>query len=198
MSPAHVLEPTYEAIRRRLIAGSWRPGFRLEAARLADELGVSITPVRDSLNRLTGERLVQANAGEGFQVPRIEGVDLRAMIGWHRTLIALTIPMLPSTGIAAIPHGHDGAGERASLLFGTMVAFADDVELNVALANLAARLAPYRRHEETFLPGLLAELDGLESCLKRGAKAALTIALDAYHLARLPLCDTLVQAARQS
>ena len=37
MSPAHVLEPTYDAIRRRLLAGAWEPGARLEAARLADD-----------------------------------------------------------------------------------------------------------------------------------------------------------------
>ena len=55
MSPAHVLEPTYDTLRRRLVAGDWPPRCRLEAARLAEELGVSITPVRDALNRLTGE-----------------------------------------------------------------------------------------------------------------------------------------------
>jgi len=41
MSPSHVLEPTYATVRRRLVTGLWHPGHRLEAARLADELGVS-------------------------------------------------------------------------------------------------------------------------------------------------------------
>ena len=54
MSPAYVLEPTYDTLRRRLFAGVWPSGQRLEAARLATELGVSMTPVRDSLNRLAG------------------------------------------------------------------------------------------------------------------------------------------------
>ncbi|RYE93018.1 MAG: GntR family transcriptional regulator, partial [Oxalobacteraceae bacterium] len=49
MSPSHVLEPTYASIRHCLVSGFWPAGRRLEAARLAEELGVSITPVRDSL-----------------------------------------------------------------------------------------------------------------------------------------------------
>lgn len=68
MSPAHVLEPTYDTLRRRLLMGAWPAGQRLEAARLAADLGVSITPVRDSLNRLTGERLIVSQPGDGFHV----------------------------------------------------------------------------------------------------------------------------------
>src|SRR3546814_12685064 len=67
-SDLYVLEPTYDTLRRRLFAGVWPSGQRLEAARLATELGVSMTPVRDSLNRLAGERLVHSSPGEGFQV----------------------------------------------------------------------------------------------------------------------------------
>ena len=59
MSPAHVFEPTYEAIKRRLMGGIWPTGARIEAARFAYELGGSLTPVRDSLFRLDGERMFQ-------------------------------------------------------------------------------------------------------------------------------------------
>src|SRR3546814_17067104 len=67
MSPAHVFEPTYEAIKRRLMTGEWASGTRIEAARMADELGVSVTPVRDSLYRLNGERMVDFTHGEDRQ-----------------------------------------------------------------------------------------------------------------------------------
>ena len=43
MSPAHVLEPTYATLKRRLKSGFWPPGARLESARLAIELGVSLS-----------------------------------------------------------------------------------------------------------------------------------------------------------
>src|SRR3546814_6424456 len=89
MSPAYVLEPTYDTLRRRLFAGVWPSGQRLEAARLATELGVSMTPVRDSLNRLAGERLVHSSPGEGFKVPLLSATELRALIDWHRDLVGI-------------------------------------------------------------------------------------------------------------
>lgn len=35
MSPSLVFEPTYNAIKSRLMQGAWSPGFRLDTARLA-------------------------------------------------------------------------------------------------------------------------------------------------------------------
>src|ERR1700761_6944712 len=58
MSPSHILEPTYRAIKQRLMCGEWPAGFRLDTARIATDLGVSTSPVRDSLNRLAGECMV--------------------------------------------------------------------------------------------------------------------------------------------
>mgnify|MGYP002781549485 CR=1 FL=1 len=37
MSPAHVLEPTYRRLKRALMAGTWPPGAKLEALRLATQ-----------------------------------------------------------------------------------------------------------------------------------------------------------------
>src|SRR3546814_3749616 len=80
MSPAHVLEPTYQAIRKRLMEAAWPAGFRLDTARLAGELGVSTSPVRDSLNHLAGERMVDFEMGAGFYVPRTEERRLRDLL----------------------------------------------------------------------------------------------------------------------
>src|SRR3546814_7899560 len=51
---------------------AWPAGFRLDTARLAGELGVSTSPVRDSLNHLAGERMVDFEMGAGFYVPRTD------------------------------------------------------------------------------------------------------------------------------
>src|SRR3546814_18309298 len=69
MSPAHVHEPTYSATKHRLLPGAWSAGVRIEAARLADDIGVSITPVRDAPYPLAGERMVDFIAGNCFGVP---------------------------------------------------------------------------------------------------------------------------------
>lgn len=196
MSPAHVLEPTYNAIRRRLIAGAWRPGYRLEAARLAQDFGVSITPVRDSLNRLTGERLVDARPGEGFLVPRLDGVDLRGLVNWHCRLVLFACAHSPAFQLAAIPHGHDGIAERTAILFSTIVGLSNDEELEWALGNVAARLAPYRQHEADVLPDAAEDLDQIEGVLRHSDGRRLEAAIDHYHQRRRTAADRLVQATR--
>lgn len=91
MSPAHVLEPTYRRLKRALMEGNWPGGTRLEARKLADEFGVSMTPVRDSLNQLVGEGLVSQTPGEGFRVPVITEQGLRDMLSVNAALLEFAI-----------------------------------------------------------------------------------------------------------
>ncbi|QCI78807.1 GntR family transcriptional regulator [Hankyongella ginsenosidimutans] len=48
---------------------AWR---KLEPAGLAAELNSSVTPVRDALHRLAGERLVESWTSEGFHLPHVK------------------------------------------------------------------------------------------------------------------------------
>lgn len=196
MSPAHVLEPTYDAIRRRLIAGLWPPGQRLEAARLADDLGVSITPVRDSLNRLTGERLVHSLAGDGFSVPRLTEADLRDLIDWHRLMILTALERLSDAELPRLPEGHDGVADWTALIFGAIGSTLGSAELNFALANAAARLGPYRNAEAKILPDVFAELQKLEDGLNNADLTSTIANIDAYHIRRREGASQLVEALR--
>jgi len=186
MSPAHVLEPTYDALRRRSLTGVWPSGYRLEAARLAEELGVSITPVRDALNRLVGERLVYSTPGDGFRVPRFDETEFRTLLQWHHMLLFAALRNgrgpLP---LIDVPHGHDGIGERTALLFGAIAAAARNSELDWALNNAAARLGSFRRYEELVLDGVGEELDAIEHLAGNGApRGTVRRAIDLYHRRR--------------
>jgi DNA-binding transcriptional MocR family regulator len=197
MSPAHVLEPTYDALRRRLIAGAWPAGQRLEASKLALDLGVSITPVRDSLNRLTGERLVHASAGEGFQVPRLDATELARLIDWHQLLLEVALHALEAGGgTVDLPHGHNGVAEHSAVLFSAIAAAADDPELDWAIGNAAARLGPYRRIEEMFLPDASAEMSRIEALARAGSWEAMSHLVQHYHERRHRLAPQLAHAAR--
>ena len=55
----------YEQIYRRIIEGVYRPGERLIEQRIAAELAVSRTPVREALVRLEGAGLVVNRAAQG-------------------------------------------------------------------------------------------------------------------------------------
>jgi len=55
-------------LRDRLISGALAPGDRLGEAELAEELGMSRTPVREALRILSGEGLVEIEANRGARV----------------------------------------------------------------------------------------------------------------------------------
>ncbi|MGE4305051.1 MAG: GntR family transcriptional regulator [Novosphingobium sp.] len=197
MSPAYVLEPTYDTLRRRLFAGVWPSGQRLEAARLATELGVSMTPVRDSLNRLAGERLVHSSPGEGFHVPLLSETELRGLIDWHRALVGIALGRRRTITMPEdLPQGHDGIGERTAILFTAIASLAGSLELHWALGNAAARLGCYRRHEENVLDDAHAELAALEALVREGNRADLSLAIERYHDRRRAVAGDLVHAAR--
>jgi DNA-binding GntR family transcriptional regulator len=60
MPPARLRsEEVFREIKHQLAEGRHRFGDRLDVSGLADELGVSVTPVREALTRLFDERLVQ-------------------------------------------------------------------------------------------------------------------------------------------
>lgn len=196
MSPAYVLEPTYEALRRQLLAGAWSPGYRLEAARLAEDLSVSITPVRDSLNRLTGERLVSSSPGDGFYVPYMSEMELRGLLRWHHLLLenALRTSREPITAPA---RGADCGGlvERAVHLFEAIAASAADNELDWALSNAAARLGPYRRGESAIIGNVEAELDEIERLAAGTSQQPIFKVIESYHLRRRGFAAELVHMA---
>jgi len=56
--PASVRERVYLYLRQQIITGEYAPGIRLVEDQIAEELGVSRTPIREALQRLTSEGLV--------------------------------------------------------------------------------------------------------------------------------------------
>ena len=59
-------ELAYHLLRQRLLEGDFPPGSRLGEERLAAEIGVSRTPIREALSRLHSEGLVERLPDGGF------------------------------------------------------------------------------------------------------------------------------------
>lgn len=78
-------DEAYVAIRRAILDGSLRPGERIIEQRLAKQLDVSRTPVREALHKLERENLV-ARSGRGMAVQTFSAeevydiYDLRAQL----------------------------------------------------------------------------------------------------------------------
>lgn len=81
----------YEVLRDRLAAGTWLPGTRLSDNAIAEDLGISRTPVRESLLRLEAEGFLTADHHRGFFVPELATADVEEIypILWTLECLAL-------------------------------------------------------------------------------------------------------------
>jgi DNA-binding GntR family transcriptional regulator len=74
---ASVVDQVYEAIRERITNGTLARGARVHQEDLAEELGVSRTPVREALRRLAAEGLVEMHTNRGARVADVRQGDMR-------------------------------------------------------------------------------------------------------------------------
>lgn len=65
-----------ESLRQALLSGSYPEGAKLGLEELAEELGVSIMPVREALIALANEGLVIAEPRKGFRASPLQQQDL--------------------------------------------------------------------------------------------------------------------------
>jgi DNA-binding GntR family transcriptional regulator len=79
LSRAHLHERVAEALRDRIITGALAPGERLAVTALAEEIGVSLTPMREALKLLATEGLVDLTPNRGAAASRVTVDQTRAL-----------------------------------------------------------------------------------------------------------------------
>jgi len=189
-------ERVYAAIKAQLLRGEHRPGDRLEPAVLADSLNASVTPVRDALHRLTGERLIEAPRHEGFRMPLLTEPTLRHLYAWHRDLVLLAIlNRRPAEGVPApgTDTASDGEAARLNLLFVALARATGNPEHVLALEAVIERLAPVQRLEELLLDAIEEEAGEILDALGRADLRALRKSLLRYHRRRARMVPELIE-----
>ena len=188
MNAAPVFDRVYGSLKQMLREGRRSPGARLDPAALADELAASITPVRDGLYRLTGERMVDA-AGEGFQVPLLTEPDLRDLYAWNlQLLLAAPCPVnLPVENTLAGPT--ESMAERAEVLFERIARLSGNCEQLAAIHALNDRLHAVRMGEEHWFDDCDDELAALAQAESREFR----ILLGRYHRRRIAAVPELLR-----
>lgn len=201
MAPPGTFDRVYAAIRQRLRDGLYRPGTRLEPALLSDELNASVTPVRDALHRLTGERLVEAPRHEGFRAPMMTETLLRHLYAWHLDLLLLALLKHRTTTHAeAILNGSGGEApvhKRQNALFLALARSAGNPEHVAALESLSHRLEPVQRLEQCFLDETEAETTEILRAVQASDRKALRNALIRYHRRRERIVSQLLSRMLQ-
>ncbi len=97
-------ELTYQTLKHRLLMGDYPPGHRLGEERLAAELGVSRTPIREVLSRLHSEGLVERLEGGGYG-PTL--IDLHLIRELYEIRFALETGAIGRPAMSGTPHNKD-------------------------------------------------------------------------------------------
>lgn len=67
----------YSFIRFKIVAGEYPPGSRINVKKISETFGTSRIPIRDVVNRLSGEGLIQKGSNNRFVVTPLTESDIR-------------------------------------------------------------------------------------------------------------------------
>src|SRR3954463_12743260 len=109
------VEQVYRRVREAILEGEIAPGSVMSQVALADELGVSRTPLREALRMLQSEGLVDAQTTRRVTVKPISATDVEELVVMRVALeteaMRLSVDRLEPEDLAA-PAGPRGREEH--------------------------------------------------------------------------------------
>lgn len=195
MNAGPTSERVYDALKFQLLTGSIPPDAKLEPAALAADLNSSVTPVRDALHQLCGERLVESRHSDGFHLPHVTEPALRDLYSWNAELIRLIVRAWPRA--MTEPRADQLPAELHSAtraFFDLIAARSRNIEHAAQIEAASDRLSAARHAEPRVLSGLEAEIRALAVDFDNGPTSALATRLAAYHRRRIVAVPDIVRA----
>jgi len=89
-----VREKTYDYLKSNILSGRFVPGERLAEEHLAEELGVSRTPVREALHKLEQEGLIEPLESRGFCVPHDSPEEIEDLFDIRTVMEGYTLKII--------------------------------------------------------------------------------------------------------
>jgi hypothetical protein len=203
MSPGATFERVYLTLKEQVVSGAFSPGTALEPAGLSADLVASITPVRDALHRLAGERLVHTPRGDGFRMPIYTEASLRDLYGWNGRLLQLALagraPAASARPEAVTPPDEpkDGSAIHTGRLFLEVARLRGSGELAAAVGSVNDRLRAVRQKEALLLDPP-PELAQIEQALNAREWHDLRWLIRLYHRRRTAAAPRLLEALQPS
>lgn len=141
MNPPATMARVYQAVKAQVMGGNFAPGDRIDPARLAPDLASSVTPIRDALYRLAGERLVDSWQQEGFRQPLVSEAGLRDLYAWSDDLLGIVLRAAARTPPPAAGPALNGTEYAAALAegFQWLAGLSPNYEHRAAIASLNDR-----------------------------------------------------------
>ncbi len=99
-------DQAYDELVNRIVSGAFPAGELLQEEKLSVEFGISRTPVREALQRLAAEGLVEQLPRRGYRVSLPDDAALDELfecrVGLELMALKLALPEIPETEIAAL------------------------------------------------------------------------------------------------
>ena len=112
-------DQAYDELVNRIVSGAFPAGVTLQEEKLSAEFGISRTPVREALQRLAAEGLVEQLPRRGYRVslPEDEALDelYECRAGLELMALKLALPEIPGQEIAALKKKLKSAAGKQSV-----------------------------------------------------------------------------------
>lgn len=141
---ASAVARVHRALKARVRDGGFALGERLDVNRIAAEMSVSTTPVREALSRLAMERLIELKPTQGYYLSLWSEERLAALYRWRGAL--LTLALEERAGEMAEVEPSLDLPNRVGVLFAAL-SVGVNIEVALAAANADDRLHIARRSE---------------------------------------------------
>jgi DNA-binding GntR family transcriptional regulator len=114
-SNSRLADAAHRSIMTALLDGSLKPGDRLVMDRIAAELGISRTPVRDALQRLEQEGVIVASPPRGYEVRLVGDHEITAIYQAREAVEGFAARIFVTLGRTAVDEFERALDEAAEI-----------------------------------------------------------------------------------
>lgn len=201
MNSGATAERVYDAVKRRVLTGAYRPGERIEVAALAEALDSSNTPVRDALHLMVGERLVETRAGDGFHLRHLDVALLHDLYAWNAQVLLLSLRGLASRHAerpATVDPKSDDPGDVTGEQFAAVARRGGNIEHLREIQSINDRLHAARLADSKVIADWHDEIRAIAAKIEANDVAALRHLIISYHRRRQRLAIEILRELYQS
>lgn len=187
----------YDAVREDILRGRLAPGTPLSRRRLAEDLGMSIVPIAEALQRLEADRLVESRARVGTRVRVHTDEDVRELYELREALETQSARLFSQRATPGQRGEVRRLAQQLDVLFSRLAANADDAEFRYAVhrhhVEFHMRVAEYARsplltrmieRQHVLILNWLFDLTGRRTPLPPGFHTRLADALTSREIER--------------